>query len=60
MSAMPKIRVLLADDHKLFRAGIRSLLQTLDDIEVVAEAEMAVRRSASPQPTAPTWCSWTS
>jgi DNA-binding NarL/FixJ family response regulator len=38
MSAMPKIRVLLADDHKLFRAGIRSLLQTLDDIEVVAEA----------------------
>lgn len=38
MSAMPKIRVLLADDHKLFRAGIRALLQTLDDIEVVAEA----------------------
>lgn len=38
MSAMPKIRVLLADDHKLFRAGIRSLLQTLDDVEVVAEA----------------------
>jgi DNA-binding NarL/FixJ family response regulator len=38
MSAMPKIRVLLADDHKLFRAGIRSLLRTLDDIEVVAEA----------------------
>ncbi len=35
---MPKIRVLLADDHKLFRAGIRSLLQTLDDIDVVAEA----------------------
>jgi DNA-binding NarL/FixJ family response regulator len=34
----PKIRVLLADDHQLFRAGIRALLQTLDDIEVVAEA----------------------
>jgi len=32
------IRVLLADDHRLFRAGIRSLLQGLDDIEVVAEA----------------------
>jgi DNA-binding NarL/FixJ family response regulator len=32
------IRVLLVDDHKLFRAGIRSLLQTLNDIEVVAEA----------------------
>jgi DNA-binding NarL/FixJ family response regulator len=35
---MAAIRVLLADDHKLFRAGIRSLLQTLSDIEVVAEA----------------------
>lgn len=33
-----KIRVLLADDHQLFRAGIRALLQTLDDVEVVAEA----------------------
>jgi DNA-binding NarL/FixJ family response regulator len=33
-----KIRVLLADDHQLFRAGIRALLQTLGDIEVVAEA----------------------
>jgi DNA-binding NarL/FixJ family response regulator len=35
---MKKFRVLLADDHKLFRAGIRSLLQTLSDVEVVAEA----------------------
>jgi DNA-binding NarL/FixJ family response regulator len=35
---MPPIRVLLVDDHKLFRAGIRSLLQTLTDVEVVAEA----------------------
>jgi DNA-binding NarL/FixJ family response regulator len=26
------------DDHKLFRAGIRSLLQTVSDVEVVAEA----------------------
>ena len=29
---MPAIRVLLVDDHKLFRAGIRSLLQTISDI----------------------------
>jgi DNA-binding NarL/FixJ family response regulator len=35
---MPAIRVLLVDDHKLFRAGIRSLLQTVSGIEVVAEA----------------------
>jgi DNA-binding NarL/FixJ family response regulator len=50
---MPKIRVLLADDHKLFRAGIRSLLQTLDDIEVVAEAgdgREALRLAAAHRP----------
>lgn len=35
---MVNIRVLLADDHTLFRAGIRSLLQTLPGIELVAEA----------------------
>ncbi|MDX6406829.1 MAG: hypothetical protein QOH70_4284 [Blastocatellia bacterium] len=35
---MTKIRVLLADDHKLVRAGIRSLLERLPDLEVVAEA----------------------
>lgn len=32
------IRVLLADDHALFRAGLRALLQSLDGVEVVAEA----------------------
>jgi len=32
------IRILLADDHKLVRAGIRSLLEDLPDIEVVGEA----------------------
>jgi len=33
------IRVLLADDHKLLRSGLKSLLQGMPDIEVVAEAE---------------------
>jgi DNA-binding NarL/FixJ family response regulator len=33
-----KLRVLLADDHKLVRAGIRALLQTVGDVEIVAEA----------------------
>ena len=32
------IRVLLADDHELVRAGIRSLLEKLTDVEVAAEA----------------------
>jgi DNA-binding NarL/FixJ family response regulator len=33
------IRVLIADDHRLFRAGIRSLLDTVPDIAFVGEAE---------------------
>lgn len=33
-----RIRVIIADDHTLFRAGIRGLLGTSEDIEVVAEA----------------------
>jgi len=36
---MSTIRLLLVDDHKLFRAGIRSLLQTVSDVEIVAEAD---------------------
>lgn len=35
---MNLIRVLLADDHNLVSAGIRSLLEGLEDIRVVAEA----------------------
>jgi DNA-binding NarL/FixJ family response regulator len=35
---MAIIRVLLADDHDLVRAGFRSLLERLEGIEVVAEA----------------------
>ena len=33
-----KIRVLLVDDHALFRGGIRLLLQRHHDFEVVGEA----------------------
>jgi DNA-binding NarL/FixJ family response regulator len=36
---MSKIKVLLADDHALFREGVRSLLDDQDDIEIVGEAE---------------------
>jgi DNA-binding NarL/FixJ family response regulator len=35
---MSSIRVVLADDHTLFRAGIRSLLNELASIQVVGEA----------------------
>ncbi|MDT7783854.1 MAG: hypothetical protein QOF58_2273 [Pseudonocardiales bacterium] len=33
------IRVLLADDHKLVRAGLAALLDSTDDLSVVGEAE---------------------
>ena len=33
------IRILLADDHSLVRAGIRALLQKISNVQVVAEAE---------------------
>jgi DNA-binding NarL/FixJ family response regulator len=36
---MNQIRVLLADDHSLFRAGIQALLTHLDGVQVVGEAD---------------------
>jgi DNA-binding NarL/FixJ family response regulator len=36
---MNSIRLLLADDHTLVRAGFRTLLQNLNGVQIVAEAE---------------------
>ena len=36
---MTSLRVLLADDHTLVRAGLRKLLEAIPDLEVVGEAE---------------------
>jgi two-component system, NarL family, response regulator NreC len=33
------VRILLADDHKMFRDGLRALLSSRPDLEVVGEAE---------------------
>jgi DNA-binding NarL/FixJ family response regulator len=47
------IRVLLVDDHAVVRGGLRALLGTTDDIEVVGEApngDEAVRQAASLTP----------
>ena len=33
-----KIRILLADDHALVRAGMKSLLESAEGFEVVGEA----------------------
>ena len=35
---MSNIRILLVDDHSLFRSGIRSLLESQQDFEVIGEA----------------------
>ncbi|QBD76711.1 response regulator transcription factor [Ktedonosporobacter rubrisoli] len=48
-----KLRILLADDHPLFRHGLLSLLQAQADFEVVGEAvtgEDAVRQAEQLQP----------
>ena len=45
---MPKITVLLADDHAVVRQGLRRVLQAEPDIEIVGEAEtgrLAVRQA---------------
>jgi DNA-binding NarL/FixJ family response regulator len=47
------IRVLVVDDHPLFRDGLAGLLATVDDVEVVdavGDGESAVRRSAELAP----------
>jgi DNA-binding NarL/FixJ family response regulator len=36
---MSKIKVLLADDHKIIRIGLRGILEREEDMEVVGEAE---------------------
>lgn len=53
ISPAERIRVLIADDHTLFRHGIRALLASVADIELVAEAaggEEAVALAAQLDP----------
>ena len=50
---MAPIRVLVADDHALFRAGVRKLLQSFDGMDVVGEAadgQEALRLSSTQRP----------
>jgi DNA-binding NarL/FixJ family response regulator len=35
---MSRVRILIADDHALVRSGLRALLRSIEDFEVVAEA----------------------
>ncbi len=50
---MDKIRILIVDDHPLFRDGVQALLKSLDDIEFVGEASNgneAITQAAALQP----------
>jgi DNA-binding NarL/FixJ family response regulator len=52
-SSTPAIRVVLADDHALVRAGMRSLLNGMSQVQVVGEAasgEEALELAASERP----------
>jgi len=53
MVTAQRIRVLLVDDHTMFRQGLRTLLQSYPDIEVVDEASdgaEAVSKVSAAQP----------
>lgn len=50
---MDTIRVVVADDHTLFRDGLRALFASVSDIELVGEAatgEAAIEQAAALQP----------
>ena len=53
MTTAGRIKVLLVDDHLMFRQGLRSLLQSYPDIDVVDEASdgaEAVSKVSEAQP----------
>ena len=53
-------RVLLADDHALFRHGLKAMLASISEYEVVGEAatgEEAVEKAAKAQPEIVQWTS---
>ena len=55
-SRMSGIRVALVDDQALFRAGIRMLVESQPDLEVVGEAGDGVAAVALAAGSGPTSC----
>ena len=54
-----RVRVLIADDQALVRAGFRMVVDAREDLEVVGEAAEGRRRWPWPPSSTPTSCSWT-
>ena len=50
---MPRIRVLIADDHAVLRAGLKLLINSQSDMEVVSEAADSPETVKSAEATAP-------
>ncbi|MBI3914161.1 MAG: response regulator transcription factor [Chloroflexi bacterium] len=53
VTRLPKIKLLLVDDHAIVRAGVRMLLESQDDMEIVGEVETgaaAVAQAKALQP----------
>ena len=53
---MTRLRVVIADDQPMMRAGFKAVLEATGDIQVVAEASTGTEAVNTP----PMSCSWTS
>jgi CheY-like chemotaxis protein len=55
----PAIRILMADDHPIFRDGVRKLLESDDSIAIVGEVSNGSECIAALGKLSPTSCCWT-
>ena len=52
------IRLLVVDDHPLFRRGVTALLATQPQLQVVGRLPMLARRCVVRYNCSPMWCCW--
>jgi len=56
MAKTQKIRVVVADDHAILRAGLRMLINAQADMTVVGEAQDGIEAVEAVQRTTPGHC----
>lgn len=56
MSELQRIRVVIADDQELVRAGFAMVIGSQPDIQVVGQAGDGARRCRWPNRCTPMWC----
>ena len=54
-----RIRILVCDDHPVVRSGLRGMIQSQPDLEVIAEAAEGAEAVALAGRFSQTSCSWT-